>query len=635
MSNTPSDLIRVHCPCGARMKVRSSSLGRKAKCPTCEEVFVIAKDAPAKDQPIDMAPAEAAQSQDSLLEELARQERQQVAVSPAESPSNPSDACPKCGTRMPGHAVMCVSCGFNTQTGRIVKGTSTKEVALEATMAERIRLMASGSGTFILGCVFSGIGALVGAGIWFGIAISSGYEIGWIAWILGAFAGYGMHLGYKDETFSAGFTAAAFSVFGIFAAKLMIFVFMVNAVIFGNTNDVDMQREFIVLIRTEEKLDEKKIWSEENREEAWDSYYDMAHHEVESMADEAVVRKFEELKSEQEIDTDVDNEKRVKQNRLAYHQSVRRADHLGLGYYGNKRNQIYEEESIKINLFDETELDQKIAQLDQWEKEGKWTDQDYVGDQLIFEFVGRDFANDPKYKDKDMDLYELSRSRWKRLYDPAKERVDALDFETQAQQLKEILQQQEDDSKRFRLTYHHQERMVQAEGLSYSNEKREEIYNQLEKDYALLSSEELDTEIRELDEWVKSGKASDYSYLRNELIYMHINLMVAQRRSQHDSDSEGYWMPSEQEWEEFYSIAEDKVDSLPDNDLAAQIKLAEQEQERFWQTRRDAMESEEAIEIAGELAGAFMETMFSPFDALFIILAVGSAFKIAIGGSDN
>ncbi|HRQ72738.1 MAG TPA: hypothetical protein PLU35_06895, partial [Phycisphaerales bacterium] len=52
----------------------------------------------------------------------------------------------------------------------------------------------------INGLVGAIIGALVGAGIWGLVSYQSGYEVGWIAWGVGALTGLGMLLGARDSS---------------------------------------------------------------------------------------------------------------------------------------------------------------------------------------------------------------------------------------------------------------------------------------------------------------------------------------------------------------------------------------------------------------------------------------------------
>ena len=86
------------------------------------------------------------------------------------------------------------------------------------------RLALGASASFGRGALYSAIGALLGAGVWAGVAVATNYEIGWIAWGLGALAGAGMALGHDDKDgTAAGITAAGISIAGILAAKFFIY----------------------------------------------------------------------------------------------------------------------------------------------------------------------------------------------------------------------------------------------------------------------------------------------------------------------------------------------------------------------------------------------------------------------------
>lgn len=70
--------------------------------------------------------------------------------------------------------------------------------------------------------VFGVLGGLVGAAAWAGVAIVTGYEVGWIAWGIGALVGYSVALGNKDRSRSptaAGVIAVAITALSISAGK--------------------------------------------------------------------------------------------------------------------------------------------------------------------------------------------------------------------------------------------------------------------------------------------------------------------------------------------------------------------------------------------------------------------------------
>jgi hypothetical protein len=128
-------------------------------------------------------------------------------------------SCPKCGASMPDHVVLCISCGYDSRSGKVLKTKRRKEADPSA-----VGEAAKTAGRFIIGVVLSSAGALIGSVIWCVVAFATLREIGWIAWGLGFLAGLGMKIGYGEESDTAGFASAGISIAGILAAKAVIFI---------------------------------------------------------------------------------------------------------------------------------------------------------------------------------------------------------------------------------------------------------------------------------------------------------------------------------------------------------------------------------------------------------------------------
>lgn len=79
---------------------------------------------------------------------------------------------------------------------------------------------------FSVGLLGSFVGALIGATVWAVVAIVTNYQLGIIAWGLGALAGYGMVRGHREARVGAGIVAALVAVLGIVAARAMIIGYM-------------------------------------------------------------------------------------------------------------------------------------------------------------------------------------------------------------------------------------------------------------------------------------------------------------------------------------------------------------------------------------------------------------------------
>jgi hypothetical protein len=143
----------------------------------------------------------------------------------APQPAAADTSCPKCGAAMPSHIVLCISCGYDSRSGKVLKTKRRRESAAGEA--------AKTAGRFVMGLVLSSVGALIGAVIWCVVAFVTDYEIGWIAWGVGFLAGLGMKLGYGDESDTAGFASAGIAVAGILVAKAVIFVIISAALAQG------------------------------------------------------------------------------------------------------------------------------------------------------------------------------------------------------------------------------------------------------------------------------------------------------------------------------------------------------------------------------------------------------------------
>ena len=261
MSSTTANTISVHCPCGKRLKAPASAVGRKAKCPKCGNVLTVATPPPPP-------PAPAAEEYDPLYD-LADQAHSAAAAEPA------ATVCPNCQSAMTVGAILCTSCGYDTRTGQKLSTTlATASAATPPTpMSLPGRMPASFQkpavavdtgerAAYIRGTIISGVAALIGAFIWFGIAKGIEREIGWVAWGIGVMAGFGMMIGANGNSVTAGMIAAGMAVGGILLGKFMVFTFVVMPLFtnmldktLGGISDADKLEVWV----TNQQLEKKKI----------------------------------------------------------------------------------------------------------------------------------------------------------------------------------------------------------------------------------------------------------------------------------------------------------------------------------------------------------------------------------------
>jgi hypothetical protein len=213
--------IDIACPsCRQKYHLKDELAGKKAKCVKCGASIAI----PA---PVAAVAAKPLPDLSDLFSDFHAEPAKplapvQTAAAPksAKSTSSPAakSGCPGCGAALEKSAVICVKCGYNARTG---KKLETRHEDIDASAGRPAKATKV---TLLKGTALSAIGAALGAGVWVAIAIFTGYEVGYVAWGLGAAAGIGMAIAHDDDdgTF-AGIIAAGMSIGGIFAAKFFIF----------------------------------------------------------------------------------------------------------------------------------------------------------------------------------------------------------------------------------------------------------------------------------------------------------------------------------------------------------------------------------------------------------------------------
>lgn len=237
--------IDLACPkCHQKYRLKDELAGKKAKCAKCGESIQVPGAAAAAAPSVKTAPTKASSPKPAAVKPVATPARAAAAVTAPPKPAiadplpdlsdlfddsfpvaaQPShlestssgNSCPKCGEALGANAVVCVKCGYNKKTG---KRLTTSHESFSSSAQKK-----GSASTLMKGTLFSFIGAMIGAGVWLGIIVATGYEIGYVAWGLGGAAGVGMAAGHEDDDgTTAGIIASCMALLGIFAAKLFAF----------------------------------------------------------------------------------------------------------------------------------------------------------------------------------------------------------------------------------------------------------------------------------------------------------------------------------------------------------------------------------------------------------------------------
>lgn len=227
MSET-GEMISVMCSCGKKLKAPASAVGRKAKCPKCNNIVTITAPPP---------PAEDEDDPFGAMYDLAAEGEQQVKVAEA------APRCPGCARPLAAGAVLCTNCGYDTRKGKSVApkaaaiaspsapaGGGTRYDPAKAAAAKAALANSSKGGVDKMapqGSYFKGLGACIGGAavggvVWFMIAYFTGYELYIASMLIAVGAGLGMQWGHEGYSNLGGLTAAGVTLVTLIIARVAV-----------------------------------------------------------------------------------------------------------------------------------------------------------------------------------------------------------------------------------------------------------------------------------------------------------------------------------------------------------------------------------------------------------------------------
>lgn len=232
----PESLEKVCVLCGqscagqARIKNAQGQYAHQA-CAQAQQAKAAASGAPAR---VDLG-RDDDDLMGALLEDLPT-----PAVAAAGAEGGVRAGCPGCGSALVPGQVICMTCGFNTQSGKAGKtrvvAPKPGKPAAESGLAGKAGDLAKAGTTFLLGSLLGGaLGGAIGAAVWAVIVVVTNYEIGIIAVGVGVACGMGTAIGSRGQTgMMTGLIAVVFTIVSICAGKFFAVSYMVNSITGGD-----------------------------------------------------------------------------------------------------------------------------------------------------------------------------------------------------------------------------------------------------------------------------------------------------------------------------------------------------------------------------------------------------------------
>ncbi len=277
--------------CGKHFQVKEELAGRRAKCSRCKAVLLIP-------QPALVASGEDRLAADDDDYRLASVFDEEFGSAPDENKPSETSPCPSCAEPLNPTDVLCVQCGFHLKKRKKIRVSQEEQADAHSRNEPSRRKLDQRKGrkninlrTFLRGALLSLVGALLGGGIWTAIALTTGYSLGFLAWVIGGLAGLGMLLGHDNEgSVLAGITASVMALVGCVFGKVLWFAFIIGAI--GSAMD-GYEHEYVASIVAEESIRLQGIAPDEVDEDRLDAEIEKIMPVVQSWSDQQIAARIE------------------------------------------------------------------------------------------------------------------------------------------------------------------------------------------------------------------------------------------------------------------------------------------------------------------------------------------------------
>ncbi|MGB0714461.1 MAG: hypothetical protein ACPGXK_01200 [Phycisphaerae bacterium] len=582
--STVSDTISIPCPsCSEKLKVPRAAIGRKGRCPKCQNVIVITEPEPVPPPVEDEADDDLFGG--GLLDDLAKQES---AAAADESSGLTKKACSNCGQKMPIDAVLCVSCGYDEAKGKVIQKRPAK--APKPERSGGLKSHAANVGSFGIGCALSFVGALVGAAIWAGVLIATEYEVAYIAIGLGFLSGLGMAIGYRGEGITPGITAAGIAILGIVIGKASVFVYYSSQVLQDEMDSIaaigTVESEGLDEIASHASDVEQVLrgippFDYDAQEKIWEREYE----HVSELDEDGLAERKAEIKS-WKAGGKWDDAEFVK-NYVIHRTTVAAFE------AETPPNEVVPEDEP----YDEAKYDERTrAMRSRWNKirKVKWREAEQMTDDV-----------------------RLS---------TAKELFAAVEVEEMVE----------------RLASHNTMLRRLAEAKGPGDESYSSTYDEEQAKLKAESPEVIREQAQALDAWENGEKWNDETYIRNRLVDMKAQSALEEAVPSPDYDLEDYERAYEtyvkkqaEKWGAIHASAVAEVDGLSSDQRVTEIKNEEARLKEEMEERLAEFRDRVQQEYAKDVAGSFFDVAFDPIDLLFIGLAVFAAYRVGNGSLED
>lgn len=133
---------------------------------------------------------------------------------------------------------------------------------------------------------------------------------------------------------------------------------------------------------------------------------------------------------------------------LASHHATLKANRQGLSYDDPQREALYAQEQQRFKDMPEDRVKKAMEEMKQWEQGGKWEDAAYVRDFLIYSYIDEALETEASKRGVDTDELEVNAAQWAQYHRAAAKRADSIAENQRVVEAKRIERDRNEESER-------------------------------------------------------------------------------------------------------------------------------------------------------------------------------------------